>query len=913
MVIRAGKHSGQKRWVLRASLAIIALIVLVGGLLAWQPAVLLRATLWLSGHDEITFDQLRVGLHELELTGLALGRRSDQRPPNHLVSRLTIDYRSADLLRGRIEGVSVEGLRLRGRIDQDGFRLEGLDVLTASPDEPAEPPALPIPDRVSIRDARLELTTPFGALSVPFTGQLRPEQDRTVFVLEVDRAQLAAATGQLSGTLHVEGELPSELQQIAVDPQAIAAHLTASGRFHLSAETLGLPGLADGLDGAGELTFVFTRGQLNASVSGVGLQLDEIAPEWEAIAELLPAPWQVEIAQPVGISASFVDDGIRLEGSGQIALATAGPQLEARLSTTLSMDADGQIRELVVPDGKIDLRDLRFADMRLDRGSIQLQGNGSPEAWQGSLALDLAGAGAPVSGFSVAGALQTGLDVRFADGRLSALVRDPGMLQISALSWADDVRVEGVQVRLQPSSEPLLSAELADGRVAWQQHVAATLPEFEVVVTSGETPVPLTAAAEKLEVELAGDGMSLAKGRVVLTGGAVHALVHEIRASGIATEVGWSADGLDPGRPIPVSIASIVHEGKPPWFTPLRLHGSVQPQGDQIAFDVELGRTAGDVTMRMYGQHDLAGAEGQAELDLPAVEFAPGRLQPAGLAPGLADVIEDVSGRMALDGSLHWGAGGGVRADLDLLAEDLAFSSGPARFAQVNGVIAFDRLAPLSTPPGQQLAIGLVDIGLPLTNGLLTFDLEPDELVVEQLRWQFAEGRIRAAPFTIGSGEMQFSTILTAERLKLDEIFALAQLDGLTGEGTMHGTLPITVAGSEAVIDNGELVSDRPGWVRYRPDEAPAALQAGGENVNLLLQALENFRYEELRLTIDGRTDGEMDVGLHIAGANPDLYDGYPIEFNLNLEGALAEVLRAGLAGYQIPERIRERMQGFGR
>ena len=123
----------------------------------------------------------------------------------------------------------------------------------------------------------------------------------------------------------------------------------------------------------------------------------------------------------------------------------------------------------------------------------------------------------------------------------------------------------------------------------------------------------------------------------------------------------------------------------------------------------------------------------------------------------------------------------------------------------------------------------------------------------------------------------------------------------------------ITVTGAEAVIRGGELVSDGPGWVRYRPDQAPAALQAGGENVNLLLQALENFRYEELRLTIDGRTDGEMDVGLHIAGANPDLYDGYPIEFNLNLEGALAEILRASLAGYRIPESIRERMQGFRR
>jgi hypothetical protein len=339
----------------------------------------------------------------------------------------------------------------------------------------------------------------------------------------------------------------------------------------------------------------------------------------------------------------------------------------------------------------------------------------------------------------------------------------------------------------------------------------------------------------------------------------------------------------------------------------------VQPQGDRIGFDLELARTAGAVAIRMVGAHDLASGEGRAEVELPPVDFAPGGLQPAGLSPLLADLAADVSGRLAMDGAVRWGAGAGVPADLDLLVENLAFTSGPARFEQVNGVIALDRLVPPSTPPGQQLAVGLIDIGLPLTDGLLTFDLERDQLAVEQLRWQFAKGQIRAAPFTIGSAAVGFSTTLTAERLSLDEIFALTQLDGLSGEGTMHGTLPITVAGAEATIEDGELVSDGPGWVRYRPGEAPAAFQAGGENVNLLLQALENFRYETLRLTVDGRTDAEMDVGLHISGANPELYDGYPIEFNLNLEGALANVLRSGLAGYRIPDRIRERMQGFGR
>ena len=906
----AKRRSGT-RWALGTVLAGLVLLVLLGALLAWQPAVLLRAGLWLSGHDEVTFDRLRIGLNELELTGLGIGGRSDQRPSDHLVGRLKIDYRPGDLLRGRLEGVSVEGLRLRGRIDRDGFRLEGLDVATARPEQPTRLPALPIPERVSIRDARLELATPVGIVLVPFEAELHPEQDRAVFVLDAERAELAAPTGRLRVDLHIEGEMPLDAHSLE---QSLAGAITASGRAELSAEALAVPGVARGMGGAGELAFAWERGQLQASLSDVRAQLEAIAPEWEALAELLPAPWQVEFAQPVGISASFPDDGIRLEGSGRIALATAGPQLDADLSATLDLDADARIRELVVFDGEIEARDLRLADMRLDRGSITVQGAGAPEAWEGSLVLKLAGAGAPVAGLMVDGATaHAGLDVRFADGRLSAFMRDPGALQIAALSWAEDVRIDGLDVLVQSSSAPLLSAELADGDVAWQQHLRASLPEFEMVATAGEAPLSLRAQADELQIALAGDREGLDTGRVVLSGGALRAAAYEIRASGIAAEVALSADGLDPNASVPVSIASIAHDGEPPWFAPLRLKGALQPKNGQIAFDLEVGPAAGDVAMRLRGRHDLAGAEGRAEVDLPPVEFAPGQLQPRALAPVLADAIEDVSGRLALDGMLRWGGGGDVRADLDLLVDELAFSSGPARFAQVNGVIAFDQLAPLSTPPGQQLAVGLVDIGLPLTNGLLTFDLAPGQLLVEQLRWQFAEGRIRAAPFTIGSAGMEFSTTLTAERLKLDEIFALAQLDGLAGEGTMHGALPITVAGAEAVIADGELVSDGPGWVRYRPDEAPAALQAGGENVNLLLQALENFRYKELRLTIDGRTDGEMDVGLHISGANPDLYDGYPIEFNLNLEGALADVLRAGLAGYQIPERIRERMQGFGR
>jgi hypothetical protein len=873
--------------------------VLVGALLVWQPTGLVRALLWVAGHDEITVEQIRVGLNGIDLTGIAIGGAAAQR-----VSRLRVDYRPAELLRGRIQQVSVEGATLRGRIDQDGLRLQGLDAAGAGDDRPTRLPVLAMPERISARDVKVELATPLGRLIVPLEAELHPEQERAVFALHAEAAELGAPGGVLRADLRVEGEMP-------LDPQAIAGATTASGRLQLRTEGLSVPGVASGLDGAAQLAFVLERGQLDASFSDTRLRLEAIAPEWDRLAALLPAPWQVDLAGPAGISASFGNGEILLKGSGDVTLTTAGPHLRAALTATVDLDSDRRVRELVLPDAEIDLRDFQWGDLRLDRASVRTEGAGSLEEWQGTLDLDLAGAGAPWPGLLLEnGTARAALDVRFAAGRLDLIAREQGALLVEALRWADDVRVNGLEVRVPQSSTPLLTAKFGNGAIAWQQRLDASLPAFDVRRIGGEAPLRLE--AETLQVELAGAADGLGSGRVVLRGGAVQSPAHRLRLSGIGAEAHLAGGGLEPGRPVPIAVATIVHEAAPPWFAPLSLQGSVQPERDRIAFDVKVGPTAGAAEMSVRGQHDLASGVGRAQVELPPVDLAPGRLQPGQLSPWLGVMVRDVSGRLALDGTVGWGTGD-LRADLALLVEGLAFSSGPARFEQVNGVIALDRLAPPSTPPGQQLAVGLVNIGLPLTNGLLTFDLEPGQLLVEQLRWQFAEGRIQAAPFTIGSEGMRFFTTLSAERLQLNEIFALAQLDGLTGEGTMHGTVPITVAGSEATVRGGELVSDRPGWVRYRPEEAPAALQAGGQNVNLLLQALENFRYEKLRLTIDGRTDGEMDVGLHLAGANPDLYGGHPIEFNLNLEGALANVVRAGLAGYQIPERIRERMQGFGR
>ena len=269
-------------------------------------------------------------------------------------------------------------------------------------------------------------------------------------------------------------------------------------------------------------------------------------------------------------------------------------------------------------------------------------------------------------------------------------------------------------------------------------------------------------------------------------------------------------------------------------------------------------------------------------------------------------------GEIALEGEIGW-EDDRLESDLSLLIRELGFAIGPARLSRINSVIRFDSLIPLATPPAQLLSVGLLDIGLPLTDGLVSMQLRRDGLLaVDQLTWRLADGTIRASPFTFGSDVKDLTMILNAEQLDLEALLRLTPLDEVNGEGRIDGTLPLTIGGT-AAIEGGELAASGPGVIRYAPSSVPGVLQAGGESVTLMLQALENFQYDALNLTLNGKTDGETSIGLHLKGANPQLYDGYPVEFNLNLDGNLASLIQTNLDNYQIPDRIRERLQGFER
>ena len=90
-----------------------------------------------------------------------------------------------------------------------------------------------------------------------------------------------------------------------------------------------------------------------------------------------------------------------------------------------------------------------------------------------------------------------------------------------------------------------------------------------------------------------------------------------------------------------------------------------------------------------------------------------------------------------------------------------------------------------------------------------------------------------------------------------------------------------------------------------------AGIASSAPGFDVALTALRNFRYEALEMTLDGAADGEIHMVLRLQGANPDLEDGRPVDFNLTVDAELADLIEAGAVSARIPEVIGENLRAF--
>ena len=352
-------------------------------------------------------------------------------------------------------------------------------------------------------------------------------------------------------------------------------------------------------------------------------------------------------------------------------------------------------------------------------------------------------------------------------------------------------------------------------------------------------------------------------------------------------------------------------EGKP-----LRITGTVGPMRGDVDFAVA-GNALDAATVAAVGSAFSAGpplaAGGTLGVDGRARGSA-GRgeasllLTPVGVsvtvpskAVGPPTNVGGVGGVFKVEASVA--PGSAARGRLTL--QGAGFTAAPSSVSceKIDGVIAFDDFATLTTEPAQALSFGKLTAGkMEFTGGSLVFRLNgrrPADVL--RTRWSWLGGVVGADDFHVDPAHPALDATVQATDVDLHRLLAFFAPDKATGEGKVSGRLPVFADGTDVRFGNGSVWASAGGVVRVKDLAAMSATldqagQSGGADVKQkVIEALADFGYDVLRADLKNGPQG-LAAGVHLAGRGRTGSHAR-LDVEVNLRG-LGDLLRVYL-GYQ--------------
>lgn len=348
------------------------------------------------------------------------------------------------------------------------------------------------------------------------------------------------------------------------------------------------------------------------------------------------------------------------------------------------------------------------------------------------------------------------------------------------------------------------------------------------------------------------------------------------------------------------SADRIQHSALPDWPKPT-LNLALQLTTDQLQFSGRLQQQTTELA-QFTGQHRFTTATGSAALhwqhSLAALDRV---LQPR---PRALQPLANLRGHQRGELQLHWqlgGATGAVQATGTLQLQDGALQWDKATAEQLAVSAQLHALAPLQGELHLQLPQAELAAGIPVQATTLSVQLGADQLSVRELRSTLLGAIWHSEAHTLPRTPSAQALPITVSGLDLNQLLSLVDVDGLSGTGTLDGVLPFVYQTDGIAVRDGELHSRQPGLLKY----APATTVADNPG----LQALRDFHYQHMRVTVNYQANGQYQIRLKLDGHNPDFYNGYPIAFTLNLNGELPGLFRAALLSGDFNQHVLQQLQ----
>ncbi len=760
---------------------------------------------------------------------------------------VTVTYSPGRLIHGQLDTIAVTDTSLHGVVALNG--TVSLDGYTALPHAPAKPISLPA-DQILIRDVALELETPIGKSTLTGSGTLTGTEGGVHLTGTVALAG-GAATGSAPAdfTLSAAGwTLSMNPIQIALPSQNGAAN-AVTGHLSLGSQSGGVVGDAE-LDGQ------------NLTIDAIAIRTLSLGfktgPAGQSAAFLLsPANGSA------GIDATLAGNEAGMVATVKAAFAEVGPFAKALGSDGVA----GPIR----------------ADLTLHIG---------PAAAQRPITLNLAYTGAMPGGAKLGNA-------KFqAAGTFDRTVNAVTLTSCGGFS-AESAAVAGAALSklsgcLGPSADHPLFSQDAQGHVS----LAGAIENFAVTVNSG--------AVAQLSVKALHGAVGIADGRVAAFDLGLDGGLLDLPGLGAGLrDIAVKATGTAPDAPLSGTLtASFSAAGPKGPSLPVTatLSGS-------LSGGASLALGAGSANHLPIVKASVTGRG--ARLEMAPTELGQGGADLLGLAPGLATKLSKVSGSLALTAVMDW-PGQAMTSRGTISFANVGATTPNFTVEGLDATVTLSGLAPLTIPDNQKLTMKRLLVGVPLTDGQITFGLDRNRrLKIADAHWSVAGGTIGTYDQLLDLYGPDQNLGVVVKGVNLAELLKLLNVGGLSAEGTLMGAIPLRHTKDTILVEHGYLQTAAAGIIRYDPADTPSFLQGpSGGGTAILRDALKDFHYRELSMTIDGVLGEQEQIKLKLSGANPALYGGLPVALNVNLSGALDSIARSSIEAYTHPtETARRKIQ----
>jgi hypothetical protein len=566
------------------------------------------------------------------------------------------------------------------------------------------------------------------------------------------------------------------------------------------------------------------------------------------------------------------------------AMALYGPEIARRVIQAVAAHTG-------VPVERLEVRSIGFAGMTL--GELRVGGPDGPAAsaieigWTPLSLLRGRVGRVRVDGLTVNISIEDGAPViaglpRGEGGGMVALPVERIELKAAKVAvTADAARIDAtIEATLEPRGDAIAGAATIDAIVKAGQadamRVAARLPDWRL--SGSEAGLQFAAVGADVAVPEHAVTMSAIDAQVT-TGPNLSA-----RLSGTVR------DSATPARVVPLSVVA-----------------EAQGEAAQIRFKGRAASAKDEIVAAFDGRHARADGSGAITFELAPLRFAADGRQPAELFPLVGDVVRRVEGNVAARGTLSWGRT--VASNGTLTLEHIGFEAGVARVSDLGGTIRLTSLLPPRTAPAQRIAASIHAAGLPPMPLEVRFALPAlDRLTIDTATLGFAGGSLGLANTTLTLGK-PVDAALTIHNVDLGAVFGLLDVDGLSGSGTIEGSIPVRVGTDGASLASGQLTGMVPGVLRYTGSglPEPAADAPVNDPIRLMRAALADFHYTELKFTLERAVGGEGSLLINLKGANPQVLDNHPFAFNIRLDTNFDRIAAILLEGYAAAEALMRR------